>query len=220
MVNLKQQGLLFKSLYHDNKVGGATPRRRQSEIDIETKTRTVLQRIVDQNKTEELVKLNRSPTNRWNIFGLTPSQVPKEPEQQRIDTEIEKIITRSSPSSTSSFVIDTTVLAPYLPASLKERLRYTGIFGSAYEIFTDRGIAAVVDISNVRRYENALVGLLVTSNRSLNEHMITTDSYSQYNLLQDIKDVPSVNRLMVFSYYLHLYYVLFNKMMPRGSPVK
>jgi hypothetical protein len=183
MVNLKQQGLLYK------KVG------LPSGIDIETRTRATLQRIVDtQGAAELLMKLDRPSTQRWKIFGLTPEQVPQEPEQRsRIDIQIEKMIPRVEEPS-SFVVVDATVLTPYLPERLEK---------------------VVIKYSNVDRYKNALIGLIATAAAGRKKSI--TKSYSQQDLMRDIQDVPSVQQVMVFSYYLHLYYVLFNTMMPRDS---
>jgi len=195
MVNLKKQGLLYKKV-------GLPPRRLSSGppsgIDIETRTRATLQRIVDtEGAAARLMKLDRSSTQRWEIFGLTPEQVPQEPEQRsRIDRQIEKMIPRVEEPS-SFVVIDTTVLTPYLPERLEK---------------------VVIKYSNVHRYKNALIGLIATATAAAGPKKSITKSYSQQDLMRDIQDVPSLQQVMVFSYYLHLYYVLFNTMMPQDSP--
>jgi hypothetical protein len=144
------------------------------------------------------MKLDRPSTQRWNIFGLTPEQVPQEPEQRsRIDRQIEKMIQRVEEPS-SFVVVDTTVLTPYLPERLDK---------------------VVIRYSDVNRYKNALIGLITTATATAaaGRKKSITKSYSQQDLMRDIQDVPSLQQVIIFSYYVHLYYVLFNTMMPRDS---
>jgi hypothetical protein len=105
------------------------------------------------------------------------------------------MIPRVEEPSSSFVVVDATVLTPYLPERLEK---------------------VVIRYSNVDRYKNALIGLIATAAAGRKKSI--TKSYSQQDLMRDIQDVPSVQQVMVFSYYLHLYYVLFNTMMPRDSP--